>query len=112
MQKLKFTEVWNPPYPEEHQKSGGGTFYRKLNDIPAEIFITASYRNTELPSPKINGKWLKFVGGFSDEYFYHKEVIEHLSETEIEVLLDYIKKQKLANKQTKTIKQLLQNIRK
>jgi hypothetical protein len=97
MQKLKFTGVWNPPYPEEHQKSGGETFCRKLNGIPADIFMSASYRGTTLPSPKISGKWLDFVGGFTDEYFFNKEVIEQLSEDEQVILLDYIKKQRCAN---------------
>jgi len=97
MQKLKFTGVWNPPYPEEHQKSGGGTLYRKLNGVPAEIFMSASYRGTELPLPKISGKWLDFVGGFTDEYFFNKKVIEQLPEKEQVTLLDYIKKQRCAN---------------
>lgn len=99
MQKLKFTDIWNPPYPEEHQKSGGGTFCRKLNGISADIFMSASYRGTTKPALDISGKWLKFVGGFTDEYFFNKEVIEQLSETEQKILLDHIKKQRRANRQ-------------
>lgn len=97
MQKLKFTDKWNPPYPEELQKSGGGSFYRELNGIRAEIIMIAEYRSTSLPSPKISGKWLSFVGGFTDEYFFNKDVIEQLSEDEQCTILDYIKKQRYAN---------------
>ena len=53
--------------------------------------MSASYRGTMLPPPKISGKWLDFVGGFTDEYFFHKEVIEMLPEDEQVILLDYIK---------------------
>ena len=95
--KLKFKNAWNPPYPEEHKKSGGGSFYRKLNGIPAEIFMVASYEGNSLPSPEINASWLNFVGGFTDEYFFNREEIEKLSNKDQQVLLDFIKKQKLAN---------------
>ncbi len=95
--KLNFEDMWSPPYPEEHAKAGGGSLYRKLNGIPAEIFMIASYEVTSLPSPEIKCKWLDFVGGFTDEYFFNKEEIEKLSDKDRQVLLDFIKKQKQAN---------------
>lgn len=95
---LDFTDVWHSPYSEGHALAGGGTYYRKLNGIPAEIFSSASYLGTSLPGPEIKGDWLEFVGGFTDEYFFNKGKIEKLSDEDKVALLEHIKAQKKANK--------------
>ena len=88
--ELIFKDQWHHPH-------GGGycyPYYRMLNDIEADIFISVTYYpEREIKPPKNFKKCLEFVGGFTDETFFNKEEIEKLSKEDQGLFLDYIKKQ-------------------
>lgn len=87
--KLIFEDKWTSP----HNNADSG-FYRSLNGIEAQIFMSASYQGKVIPYPNPEfKKCLGFVGGFTDEYFFDKAKIEKLSKDQQEIFLKFIKDQ-------------------